>query len=470
MKKMMQFLKLSLALALVAGVLSCEKPNSDTFSVSESSFSLDPSGSDEKVITVTSKDKWEVNYGTSDWLIKKSIDETSFTVGAKPNLGEVSRKSEIIVKSGNEEIIVTVSQDKATINFERIPQYFRTVCSPSGVYIGSIEGGGVDAETQDFVPVVLNTSTGEVRKFAPINAVTLSADAVTDDGILFISNETMQGFLIDKNGEIQDLDRPATCVAARVSGVSRGGETWAGWATVEPGLGYKFVPVVWNNGIATQLPLPDTTIIGDELTFGGYARGCSDDGSIIYGTTAEQSAAIYWKNDKVNYLAKESIERIYVDGNIVPFVSKPGVSTQSTECSPNGKYIAFAYKKETPTEGGLAATTTTFAGYFNTETEEHYIYPEVGYMGATVSDNGDFSLGQLADDGILPMRGFILPAGGTELIRTSEWLNNTYSVSANKDEIIIHFSKEGNLFGFYLTDDLAAKQLLTWYLYLSTVQ
>lgn len=98
---------------------------------------------------------------------------------------------------------------------------------------------------------------------------------------------------------------------------------------------------------------------------GVTARGCSADGSVIYGSTWDNLdfGMLYWKEGKVDWVGSDvrEVETVQIDNGIgetidYRLVNGMIATAEYTKISPNGRWIAGAYRTEKLAGNDIART------------------------------------------------------------------------------------------------------------------
>lgn len=146
-----------------------------------------------------------------------------------------------------------------------------------------------------------------------------------------------------------------------------------------------------------MLSMPEKNFKGEDFSVGAMARGISADGSVIYGTTWDNSdgAMIYWKDGKVKYVGEDvheikSVTIPYPEGDET-FYYANGIVSQAEiyKMSPSGNWIAGAYQEITVNTDDYSTVASSCPAFYNTETETTVVLEEYsGAKGVHVTDGG----------------------------------------------------------------------------------
>ena len=141
------------------------------------------------------------------------------------------------------------------------------------------------------------------------------------------------------------------------------------------------------------------------------ARGCSADGSVIYGSTWDNLdyGMLYWKDGKVDWVGSDvrEVRTVQIENGIGEMIDYNIVNgmictAELTNISPNGRWIAGTYRTEDyPSPRNYVQA--RYPAFFNTETGTTTI----------VKDFGEGSAAHVTDDGLgIILVGTFLPSSG----------------------------------------------------------
>ena len=359
------------------------------------------------------------------------------------------RSTTVTIAAGEALQTIQVNQlpkDSAIARYRKLDTFqMGAAMSPSGKYAGGFTVSIAPDDSYLFTPTIVDLETGEVYEFGPFPGslyYLMQTMAITNQGLLFISDGGGQ-IAIDLTGNIFIPEAPAGFTSKpEIQGTSADGVYWVGYAR-EDAIGKGLCkPLLWTDGVAQELPLPDLNYRNEEIWYGVMARGISANGKIIYGTSWENLdfGMLYWVNNGANtekpkWVGEDVRELATLtvtqsDGSTIERTYVNGITCEAwlTQVSPSGKWIAGRYRKEfdPETEQPLAET-ENYAAFYNTETETTTI----------VSDYGESTGVHVTDDGI----GFIgigtlgISSGavydlntGTDLGSTQEWVYDKYGI------------------------------------------
>ena len=359
------------------------------------------------------------------------------------------RSTTVTIAAGEALQTIQVNQlpkDSAIARYRKLDTFqMGAAMSPSGKYAGGFTVSIAPDDSYLFTPTIVDLETGEVYEFGPFPGslyYLMQTMAITNQGLLFISDGGGQ-IAIDLTGNIFIPEAPAGFTSKpEIQGTSADGVYWVGYAR-EDAIGKGLCkPLLWTDGVAQELPLPDLNYRNEEIWYGVMARGISANGKIIYGTSWENLdfGMLYWVNNGANtekpkWVGEDVRELATLtvtqsDGSTIERTYVNGITCEAwlTQVSPSGKWIAGRYRKEfdPETEQPLAET-ENYAAFYNTETETTTIVSDYGEStGVHVTDDGIAFIG-IGTLGISSGAVYDLNTG-TDLGSTQEWVYDKYGI------------------------------------------
>lgn len=304
-------------------------------------------------IGVKASSDWEVKTD-EDWIVVEKVNDDSVSVSVRTNNGEQWRAGSVTFTCSDVSAVFSVEQMPCFFDgtfFEFPSTCIYPAVSPKGKYMASMRIDGPDANEQyRFIPTYVNVETGEVFEGTPETDYETFA-AISDDARIMVFNNTMQiwsKLVVD--GEEVEIVLPENCSKPYIEAMSSDGSIMVGWAYVGvPGQG-QYLPVRWVNGEPEILDAPDTDMYGYEIV-GAMARGCSADGSVIYGDDGKTHGTIWWidgemksiKDTDYYALDKKIIEDSFGTFEVTAFKGTQNFAVNNN-LSSNGRYLATQYQ------------------------------------------------------------------------------------------------------------------------------
>ena len=436
------YVRAALPFACAAMLLTgCTTPGeTDTQYIRLSDAACSFQGADNRPVTVevhANPAEWKAEASAS-WVTISDVTATSLTVEVIDNDTEGTREAEITVTSGAAEAairIVQVAKDYVFPRYRCHPEFqYGTAMSPSGRYAGGFYWEYDDESNLNCYPVVIDVATGEWTELGPYPQTLFSlfsTSCISDYGDLVIATENDGNVMFRLDGSYEEFKTPAGFTSnPQISQVAADG-TWVGWCGKD-GTSY---PVKWVDGVTVELPKPALNY-RDEPIGDVQARGISADGRIVYGTTWDNFdfGMVYWDEaGEVHYVGEDvryvrTVDRPDGYGGTRKYNLADGMWTTATNTnvSPNGKYIAGTFRRESMDETGQV-NETNYPAFFNTETGKTVIFEElVGGGGVSATSDG---LGFTVDNTFGPNSGKVVDIeNGIVLGSALEWIESTYGI------------------------------------------
>ena len=366
-------------MAFLSMACTNESSNTGYINISRTSYTLNGNGKDSCVINVESDTEWEMEIH-DEWISATRAGGDSVIIKASANETESIRRGSVAFLSKNAscEMIVEQTPKSFTGKMINFPLTARGAISPNGKYAAYLNST-INMETSEYTyyGVKINLETMEETSIPALRSdmtqyYYINIQAISDDGrtIIYADDGNIVSTIAVDDQEIK-LTLPQDTYSVYYSGMSGDGSVIVGTITLQEG---QPVPAVWRNGELELLEVPDVDSGGNELTNGVYARGCSADGSVIYGSEWDHQGLIYWKDGEMFYPGYDYAEPVseIVVNTIYKFASYYSVS-------PNGKYIGAAYSGGIPV---IMNTETGVADFFETD------FGQNGAETLTVTDEG----------------------------------------------------------------------------------
>lgn len=419
----------------------------------------------------SSSSEWTVK-ADEDWIIVDERNENGVVVSVKNNDGEQWRSGSVIFTCGDASSSFSVEQ--MPFFFDGTFFEFSSTCiypavSPKGKYMASMRiDGPKENDLYEYIPTYVNVETGEVTECAPEKDYELFA-AISDDARVMVFNNAMQlwsKLVVD--GEEVKINLPENCSNPYIEAVSSDGSVMVGWMYVGLAGQGKYSPARWVNGEPEVLDAPETDLWGYELYAGSYARGCSADGSVIYGGDAKTAGTIWWVDGKMKsimdteyyVLDKKIIEDSFGSFEISAFKGTQNYS--SNNCmSPNGKYLATQYQDFS--WNGNSYDLTYHPAVINIETGKVDVFFDLTDGKMITVDNDGRCYGTNTTLGMGSPLIFDMTAGTSE--SQIDWLLSEYGLNVSGNRHIWYVSEDNStIFGVRVVGGgVGGLQFVPWY-------
>lgn len=399
----------------------CKRNASDSIAVDIQMYTFQGNGG-TKTINVSASGKWTVSPGAT-WIEVANVTTSSFDVVVGQNNSGSLRDAQISLTCGTATTNVVIAQSPADTKewmFRLYNDLASSVISPSGKYIGGYYSAVENNQTVSYV-VFIDTTTETRTEIGPYAGDALlinGAWACTDNGILFLSTSAEDVVFDISTRDYTKLEAPAVGGMPSMQQVAADNTTWVGWSQ----LADHQVPVLWQDGVASQLPYPDRGYRGGQAE-SVLARGISADASVIYGSTWDNRdfGMLYWTAADGFATCKWAGEDVYAYNEESDQVN--GLITWSGQynISESGKWIAGTYYKEY--EDNLISGTQVegkYPAFFNTETGKTTVFTEFG-DGSGLSVFGN--IGMIGTPSFQTAYGYVVNLETGENLGTlSEWV------------------------------------------------
>lgn len=470
--------KLSFFAAAVILLAGCtQAPKNEYVKLSDAACTFRAADNLPQTVRVNASGSWTAESGASWLTVEQQADALVLTVA--DNDTDYDRSTEILIASGRAEASISVSQLAADSNIARLRvlKTFSggTVMSKSGRYVGGIISELQPDESYCYYPVIIDLQTDEWTKTGPFPSalyMLLRPYAISDQGLFFCFNA--------QDGSSPGIDLQGNVIMPKqvegfklnphVQGISEDGRIWVGYnQTGDYDNNNLFHPVKWVDGVPELLPMPETSLRGVPFINGCMARGCSADGSVIYGSSWDNLdfGMLYWKDGKVDWVGSDvrETQTVQIDNGIgetidYRLVNGMIATAEYTKISPNGRWIAGAYRTEKLAGNDIART--QYPAFFNTETGKTTI----------VTDFGEGYASHATDDGLgIILLGTFLPSSGivydiehqVSLGSVEEWVSDNYGIVIPTGYITYITPDRSRLMGNVLESTAVGTRVVSWY-------
>ena len=452
-------------IALLVFAIGCKDEKADYINLSLNSFTFSPNGSEEVTISVDASQSWSVDY-ENKWVVEKGKNSNSIVLSAMPTQSGVDRTAKLIFRAGEAMEIVYLSQLGTNVNYILLePNSAVTVISPNGKYIGGVASSIVNT-VYEFTPFIINVATG-TRTEKPKLTDAHTPSCISDNGDLILLEEAKMTSKYYDNNALVALKIPEGMRNPNVSANSSDGKILVGFAQrIED---RRYYPIKWVDKEPEIMEVVEKDLLDVPVDIGIYARGCSADGSIIYGAIADDQTALYWKDGKINFLGKDKIKvhsiTINHTGQDVSFLvsDRPVFYADKTSMSPDGKYLATTFSEVSAPN--KYEVTTYYPAYFDFDKEVLTIIRDLpaGFdngSGSTISNDGILTFGCPA---IGYTDAFVYDINSKIIQSVPTFVKEEYGVTVGKSTLITRMTNESKtLFGLSII--LFGVSYQYWYL------
>lgn len=455
-----------LGAALVTSAVSCSKDplQEDSIYPSVSSYTFEAAGETFSVyVEAYSQSGEDWDYACdAQWLtVEKRADSLILT--ALPNDTEEMRETSLRLVSGEADAEIMLSQlyDKFPGSFVNLPsgEYgYQTKFSINGHFAGAYVGEYLsDGMTQEITPILINLETGEETRLEASTEYS-GIRAVCDNGRMVSLTEGSVGCILLVDGQKTEIPIPSGFENPVVTGFSADGNIMVGYAKESDS--YAYHPVKWTGMEPEILDIPETDMQGEDSFQGAMARGCSADGSIVYGSEWDTQGFVYWDSEGMHFAAKETCEMRPIEymGMTIEMPAYFRKTAEGYSISQNGRYVAGTFIDYIAGEDGKYETSTTeYPAVYDTEADELTVFWDLGGYSAFFADNEGRVFGGLAG------YGYVLSESGA--VPVDEWMQAEYGVEMSIDRYIMNLSNDGKRMGGWRVEMNASSQTVFtgWY-------
>lgn len=444
MKNIIYSALFALIVLVSAACSKIEEADQIYISYSSYTFGCEPGN---LVLDINSNAAWDVSCD-ADWIELGGKSDDKLEISVTENATSSVRHASLTFTAGTAVKSVSISQLYKTFSgtFADIDELFTPVFSRNGKFYATVTIVQGDDGSELKAPLVVNCETGERQVLEGLPGYT-SVRAVSDDGSIVAYSSGLGGDVLYVDGEAVDVPVPG-CQYYAVHAISSDNRIMAGYAYNAQERSFK--PVRWIDRVPEILLVPEKDL-ADYPVKNAMARGCSADGSVIYGSDWNTYGLMYWKDGEVHYPAKDlmQIKTINYD-NYGTIVEMPAVSyifqyAESHKISANGRYIAAGvldYLTESPDR---PSEQIRYPVVLDTETgEAHYLQFDGMYdhIGLT-ADNDGVCYAAAGHDNY--MTGFVFDFNSSRAYTISEWMSSRYGISVDDNRMVVNVSDDGNV-------------------------
>lgn len=455
MKKLYTYIAVAMGLAAVA---SCQKEEAAKYLQLETgSYTFDYRGNERLGIVVHSNCEWEAKTA-EDWIgIIERVEDTLF-VTVKENADQNSRSGKVTF-SASDAISTDFIIDQLGTSFRGKFYDFSeftgdVVVSRNGKYAAGLKRIGI--ESARYNPVIIDLETGTRTELAEVNDWNQVRFISNDGNIICLNlNEgaTYNIFPVDyENKSIGDeivLALPDGYVTAKGVDISADGNIIVGYC-YDKRNGNRLTPAKWVNLEPVILEQNETNIFGSDNGIGGMARGCNDDGSVIYGSDWGSYGTTLWVDEALTYVGALPGYNEVTEESGRKRCSGIIKTAEYQSISPDGKYLAATYRNLDQAQ---------FPCMVNTETFEVTVM-NIDGLGITCSNNGILFAGNPSIGGCT--KGYATEEGNGSPVSISEWFKSEYGVDVMDDRMILQVT-DNYVYGYKASISYMTGGILTQY-------
>lgn len=477
--KKLHFITLAAAAALTAACSSTETVY-EYVRLSDAACTFLASDNTQKSIEVTASGAWQADAGAS-WLTVERQDDYLLLAAADNDSG-MERVTEIVITSGSATAGIKVIQmaPESSMYRYRILKTFDmgAKMSKNGRYVGGNIKELLPDETWENYPTIIDLETDEWIQLGPFPNSLFNLElpfAISDEGTIFFldaNTSACVGFNL-----AGDYFLPANAkdfnLLPSVQSISADGRIWVGFGMDDVlAFGGMYRPLKWTDGGTPEvLPVPELNFRNEPYVAGVMARGCSADGSVIYGGTWDNldNGMLYWKDGQVDWVGSDvrEVRTVQVEngvGEMIDYniVNGMTVTAELTNISPNGKWIAGTYRTEDfPTPRSYVQE--QYPAFFNTETKTTTIVTDFGQgFGAHATDDG---LGIILIGTFLPSSGIVYDIENqVSLGSVQEWVLDNYHMVIPMCYINYMTSDKSSMIGTVVEESALGPRTVSWYM------
>lgn len=445
----------SLYVVLLLAISACEKiVDRDYVMLSVSSFTFDADCNAPLQVDVASNQDWTC-YCKDAWITTE-VNENVLTVNVQNNTGFDVRKGTVSITAG------TVT---ATLEISQLSYRFEGELCEVGTHGAAMSRNGkyiafMAAEGESNVVRVKDIETGDVNDL--IETQCKKIIAISDDSQKIILSDGINTFYYE-NGNAVSLDAPDG-YSVVLSDMSSDGSVIVGYGK----QGIKYIPVRYVDKNLDVLDMPEINMNFNPLKWGAMARGCSEDGSVIYGSEWDTQGVVIWIDGEMKYAAMDLgiIKDVIIND---PFTGEPIETKQiasmklfagNSRSSADGRYITGNYQGTIDTEDGkknldciaLLDTQNYTLSYFECEGVENC-------SGTTVDNSGIIYAGTPSAG---MFRGLVVDSNSGESYTITEWFD-MQGIHFPEDRIVEGVGSNGTLIGIKPLEGAGQPTYLTWY-------
>ncbi len=476
--KTIPFQLISLTLCLLFTWSSCSENKiieQEYLEVSLSTYTFDATSPEELVIHVKANPTWSTNLEHAAWFSVAERGDDYLIIRAQDNTSIYPRVAYLELSSGIHTKYIYVSQlgkREPSDQFLTFPQFSSSAISSNGQYLAGVisQRTNIPGEIINFLFKIDLKSGDQVQLDKSSKAITVRQ--VADTGLITVDKNTVKGFYTS-DGAWTELQVPAGSSSVFIAATSDDGETIVGSVSY-PG---STKPAVWKNNEVSFLSAPALDIYDRPLREDVVAAGCSADGTVIYGHTANTKVLLYWRNGEVQYAGSD----IFKLGEITIPGPMGEITIQHMDClnsidyyygiSPNGRYLVA-----TLAEAQEDKHKALFPAVYDIEEQKTFVVRDLANAdgardarSVSVTDDMDISYSQLEVLNefpyiAVPVYGYVYDSKLKKSITTAEYIKKETGLSlAAPTYMVQRKCSDGRTFyGVNSLEGVSGRVLLKW--------
>lgn len=463
----MKSIKYILATLVALAAVSCtETIVNDQIYLSLSSYTFSPEA-DSINIEINSNCDWSIDK-TPEWISVERISETEAKIKAFENGTGSYREETITFMAGEASKDILISQTPKTYSgkFISVSGIVQPVFSIGNKFCAGYINEKNEQGREVTSPVVMNCLTGEKVTYEGTRDY-LEVRAVSNDGRIVAIHCKYGVATVIVDGEPRQMTMPSEYFGSEVESISADGRIMVGYTYHMSSK--KYVPVKWTDFEPEFLESPKTDLTGKPSTYGCMARGCSADGSVIYGSEWNTQGIVYWKDGKMFFPSNDySFEKdVVIDyqgelikGKIVCAARK---YAEQTAISSNGRYIGATFNDYIYNGDDVPSTPYNYPAIIDTETNEmHFIKNEAFTdLGGISANNDGLCFAATPSGGV--EKGYVADFNTGAVTPITDYMKSTYGIEVSMDRIITRSSGDGNtVSGYWVVPSLLGTQYKLW--------
>ncbi len=476
---MKNFIPSLLAAATALLATACTTPENAYVRLSDAACTFLPAGNQPKAIEVNASGPLRAEPGSSLLTVERSAEGLSLSVADNED-GERNTVITVTCNGATARIaVLQMAPDNTLYRYRNLKSFdMQATMSKNGRYIGgNIKDLLSDGSWVNY-PTIIDLETDEWIQHGPFPNTLFNIElpfAISDEGtVFFLDANTTACVGFNLAG---DYFLPANAEGHKllpsVQSISADGRTWVGWGLDDVlALGGMYRPLKWTDGGTPEvLPVPELNYRNQPYVSGVMARGCSADGSVIYGSTWDNldNGMLYWKDGKVDWVGRDvrDVRTVQIEnsmGELIDEVIVNGmtVTAELTNISPNGKWIGGTYRTEDyPSPRNYVQA--RYPAFFNTETGKTTVVKDFGEgFGGHVTDDG---LGIILPGTFLPTSGIVYDIENqVSLGSVAEWILDNYGMVIPMCYITYMTPDKSCLLGTVVEYSEVGPRTVSWYM------